>query len=96
MSTFFCKYCGYKGSSISSMTGMKCSKSPTSTHIPYEGSLTYIEGGCGPMRGIFRSTSEFICKYCGRKAKTISSLTGNRCSKNVSDGANGSKYCVPL
>ncbi|MCL2311540.1 MAG: hypothetical protein FWC41_03465 [Firmicutes bacterium] len=97
---FFCQYCGYQSSTISGMTGQRCSKSPNGKHIPYEGSRIIRAVDCKGANQCL-PTNLFIdigytCKYCGRKAKTISSLTGNRCSKNLNEGADGTKYCVPL
>jgi len=97
---FFCQYCGYQSSIILGMTGQRCSKSPSKKHIPYKGSdiirLSDCEGAnhCLPSNRFLHIG--YACKYCGRKAKTISSLTGNRCSKNLNEGADGTKYCVPL
>ena len=87
-----CKYCG-KEDNVGTLTGTRCSKSPTGKHIPYEGDMVVRKSGCDPT---FIKRTEFVCKYCGYKAKTISSLTSSRCSKNTDDGGSGTKYHVPL
>lgn len=89
---FFCKYCGYKASSVSSLTNGRCSKSPTSKHVPYNGDLNVYIDKCTKKT----IKKEFVCQYCGCKANSISSLTGSRCSQNHDDGGDGTKYHVPL
>ena len=66
MANFYCKCCGVKRSSISSLTSSSCSKSPTGKHIPYEG----------------EEKDEYCCKYCGVERSSISSLTSSSCRKS--------------
>ena len=67
MANFYCKCCGSKYSSISSLTSMSCSKNPDGKHhVLYEGS----------------EKSQYACKYCGSKYSSLSSLTSMSCSKN--------------
>ena len=72
MPNYYCKYCGLKASSISSLTSGTCSRNPQKggKHIPYEGS----------------EKSQYICKYCGSKASTISSLTAGTCPRHPIKG----------
>jgi len=62
----FCMYCGTERSSVSSLTSGSCSKSPSKSHIPYEG----VE------------KKEYTCKFCGTMRSSISSLTSGSCSKS--------------
>ncbi len=66
MANFYCKWCGSKSSSVSSLTANGCSKSPSKKHELYEGS----------------EKSEYTCKFCGTKKSSISSLTTNSCFKS--------------
>ena len=67
MANYYCKYCGQKFSSISSLTASNCSKNPNGKyHEPYEGS----------------EKSQYYCKYCGQQFSSISSLIASNCSKN--------------
>lgn len=66
MANFYCKWCGSKYSSVSSLTNGSCSKSPTRKHELYEGS----------------EKSQYTCKYCGAHYSSISSLTNGSCSKS--------------
>ena len=67
MANYYCKWCGYKSSSIDGIKRGKCSKNPNgSYHVPYEG----------------EEKSQYVCKWCGKKASSISSLTSGTCPKN--------------
>ncbi len=67
MANFYCKCCGTKYSSVSSLTSGFCSKNPEGKkHALYEGS----------------EKSQYVCKYCGTKYSSISSLCSGFCSKN--------------
>ena len=63
----YCKYCGTKYSSISSLTANSCPRRPDGKghHEPYEGD----------------EKSQYECKYCGTKYSSISSLTANSCPR---------------
>lgn len=79
MANFYCKYCGSKASSISSLTSSSCSRHPSGTN---KGKHTLYEGS---------EKSQYSCKYCGSKASSISSLTSSSCSKHP-DGSNKGKH----
>lgn len=67
MPNCFCKYCGAKHATISSLTSSSCSKNPEGKkHSLYEGT----------------EKSNYNCKFCGAKHATISSLTSSSCSKS--------------
>jgi predicted nucleic acid-binding Zn ribbon protein len=67
---YYCKNCGNKYSSISSLTSNSCARHPLGAgkgkHELYEGS----------------EKSKYQCKYCGNSYTSISSLTGNSCSRH--------------
>lgn len=69
---YYCKWCGTKYPSVSSLTGGSCSRNPTKggRHELYEGS----------------EKSQYVCKYCGTKYPSISSLTGGSCSRHPNKG----------
>ena len=67
---FFCEYCGQSFSSVSSLTGIYCSRHPDGAN---KGKHKLYEGG---------EKSQYTCKYCGQKFSSISSLTGNYCSRH--------------
>ena len=67
MSNFYCKWCGIKYTSISSLTSNSCSKNPEGKkHALYEGS----------------EKAQYACKWCGTKYTSLSGLTTNSCSKS--------------
>jgi hypothetical protein len=67
MTNYYCKCCGSRYASISSLTSASCSKNPEGkTHALYEGS----------------EKSQYTCKYCGGKYASFSSLCLGSCSKN--------------
>jgi len=67
MANFYCKWCGSKYSSVSSLTAGSCSKNPEGKHHAlYEGS----------------EKAQYTCKFCGSKYSSISSLTAGSCSKS--------------
>lgn len=67
MANFYCKCCGSKYSSVSSLTSGSCYKNPEGKHHAlYEGS----------------EKSQYTCKFCGSKYSSISSLTSGSCYKN--------------
>lgn len=74
----YCKYCGNRASSISSLTANKCPRHPSGAY----------KGRHAPM-GSGRCVSErskYQCEYCGASASSISSLTSNKCPRHP-DGA---------
>jgi uncharacterized protein (DUF983 family) len=67
MANFYCKCCGMKYPSVSSLTSGSCSKNPEGKkHALYEGS----------------EKSQYVCKFCGMKYPSLSSLCSGSCSKN--------------
>ncbi len=66
MEKFYCEYCGADYSSVRSLTGGSCSRSPTKKHILYEGT----------------EKSRYTCKYCGSQYSSIRSMVGGSCSKS--------------
>ncbi len=68
MANYYCKNCGAKYSSISSLTGASCPRHPDGKgrHLLYEG----------------EEKKEYLCKYCGAKYSSISSLTGASCPRH--------------
>lgn len=79
MANFYCKYCGTKSASVSSLTASSCLRHPLGTnkgkHILYEGS----------------EKPRYTCKYCGTKSSGISSLTAASCSRHP-NGTNKGKH----
>ena len=67
MANYYCKWCGTKYSSVSSLTWGSCSRNPEGKkHGLYEGT----------------EKSQYVCKYCGLKYSTLSSLCFGSCSKS--------------
>jgi uncharacterized protein (DUF983 family) len=65
MENYYCKWCGRKYSSVSSLTAGSCSANPNGKkHELYEGS----------------EKSQYTCKFCGRKYSSLTSLTAGSCS----------------
>ena len=79
MPNFFCKHCGHKASSISSLTASSCIRHPLGAnkgkHVLYEGS----------------EKAHYNCKFCGNKASNISSLTAASCIRHP-NGTNKGKH----
>lgn len=67
---FFCKYCGFKATSISSLTASACIRHPNG---PHKGKHALYEGS---------AKDAYFCKYCGFKASSISSLTASACIRH--------------
>ena len=67
MENYYCKCCGSKYSTITSLTSGSCTKNPEGRHhVLYDGS----------------EKSQYVCKYCGSKYSTLAILTSGTCSKN--------------
>ena len=67
MANFYCKWCGSKYSSVTSLTSGSCSKNPEGKkHGLYEGS----------------EKSQYVCKCCGSKYSSLTSLCSGSCSKS--------------
>ncbi|MBB5217960.1 Zn finger protein HypA/HybF involved in hydrogenase expression [Treponema rectale] len=75
--SYYCKYCGSKASSISSLTSGSCPKHPNGwckgNHEPYQGN----------------EQKNYYCEYCGSKASSISSLTSGSCPKHPNGWCKG-------
>jgi DNA-directed RNA polymerase subunit RPC12/RpoP len=83
MANYYCKNCGTKYSSVSSLTGNSCIRHPLGAnkgkHELYEGT----------------EKDKYQCKYCGTSYSSLSSLTGNSCIRHPS-GANKDKHSPAL
>ena len=70
MEHYYCKYCGTRAPSISSLTIGNCPRHPNGTnkghHSPYQG----------------KEKSQYVCEYCGTKDATISGLTIGFCPRH--------------
>ena len=70
MANYYCKNCGQKFSSVSSLTANRCQRHPDGSfkgpHELYEGS----------------EKSKYTCKYCGQTFSSISSMTANKCQRH--------------
>lgn len=67
MANFYCKWCGVKYPSVSSLTNGPCIKNPESKkHALYEGS----------------EKTQYTCKCCGVKYPNIMSLCSGACNKS--------------
>ena len=74
---FYCKYCGHKASSVSSLTASLCMRHHNG---PGKGKHALYEGS---------EKEQYMCKYCGRKATSISSLTASKCNRHPNGPAKG-------
>ncbi len=70
MANYYCKYCGTKTSSISSLTSSSCVSHPLGT---YKGKHALYEGS---------EKSQYTCKFCGSKSGSINSLTSTTCIRH--------------
>ncbi|MBR4172432.1 MAG: hypothetical protein IKR48_12340 [Kiritimatiellae bacterium] len=68
--SFYCKYCGAKFSSVASLTASSCMRHPNG---PGKGRHALYEGS---------EKLSYTCKYCGRKASDIRSLTSSKCMRH--------------
>lgn len=73
----YCKYCGHKATSVSSLTASLCMRHPNG---PGKGKHALYEGS---------EKEQYMCKYCGRKATSISSLTASKCNRHPNGPAKG-------
>ncbi len=77
--SYYCKYCGTKASSISSLTGWTCPRHPDG---PNKGRHVLYEGA---------EKSSYSCRYCGNSASSISTLTAWKCPRHPR-GANSGNH----
>jgi len=83
MSNYYCKYCGTKYNSVSSLTSGPCHRHPDGAN---KGKHSLYEGD---------EKSQYICKFCGTKSNSMSSLTSAPCHRHP-DGANKGKHSPAL
>ncbi len=67
---YYCKYCGHKAASISSLTAAPCFRHPAGAN---KGKHALYEGD---------EKSEYDCKYCGTSSSSLSSLTAAPCFRH--------------
>ena len=83
MANYYCKHCGQRFSSVSSLTSSWCPRHPDGCnrgkHALYEGS----------------EKPSYTCKYCGREFPSISSLTSSWCPRHP-DGCNRGRHSPAL
>jgi hypothetical protein len=79
MSNYYCKYCGNKQSSISTLTAYSCSRHPLGSN---KGKHALYEGA---------EKSKYQCKFCGNAQSTIATLTAYSCPRHP-DGPNKGKH----
>ncbi|MGN0866643.1 MAG: hypothetical protein ACI4SG_03065 [Oligosphaeraceae bacterium] len=70
MANFYCRYCGEKFLSISSLTGQCCPRHPAGTN---KGKHALYEGA---------EKSQYFCKHCGAKFSSLRYLTGQCCPRH--------------
>lgn len=73
----YCKYCGIKFNSVSSLTANACQRHPEG---PGKGRHALYEGNEKPS---------YVCKFCGKKAADIRTLTGSKCQRHPKGPAKG-------
>ena len=67
MPNFYCKHCGAKYSTLSTLLNSSCTRNPYGKrHELYEGS----------------EKNEYVCKYCGAKYSTMTTLLNSSCTRN--------------
>lgn len=74
---FYCKYCGYKATSVSTLTASACPRHP----------LGFCKGRHALYEGTEKQT--YTCKYCGKKSNDLRSLTANKCLRHPNGPAKG-------
>jgi DNA-directed RNA polymerase subunit RPC12/RpoP len=67
---YYCKHCGTKASSISSLTSSICQRHPSGAN---KGKHALYEGTEKP---------KYNCKHCGTSASSLSSLTASLCQRH--------------
>ncbi len=70
MSNYYCKHCGTKYSSISSLTAGSCFRHPAGSN---KGKHALYEGA---------EKSRYECKFCGTGYSSLSSLTAGSCYRH--------------
>ena len=75
----YCKYCGFKASTIQNLTINSCGRHPLGIN---KGKHALYEGD---------DSSKYECKYCGISASSIQNLTVNNCTRHPS-GVNKGRH----
>jgi hypothetical protein len=70
MANYYCKYCGLRSSTVSSLTGNSCLRHPFGA---YNGNHVLYEG---------REKKIYTCKYCGLKSEKLSHLISADCLRH--------------
>lgn len=74
---YYCKYCGYKTSSVKTLTANVCRRHPNGDgkgrHALYEGT----------------EKASYTCKFCGQTASDLRTLTANKCRRHPNGPAKG-------
>ena len=70
MQHYYCKYCGYKTTSIQTLTASMCQRHPAG---PGKGRHALYEGG---------EKDVYFCKFCGYKSSSIQTLTASKCQRH--------------
>lgn len=65
---YYCKYCGEKGTSASSIKSGYCKRSPTKSHVPFKDD----------------KRSKYYCQMCGYSNSSIKLLMSSSCSRSAS------------
>lgn len=69
---YYCKYCGIKYNSLSSLTGSLCPRHEMGPH----------KSRCQPYEGTIKD--KYQCKFCGIDSNSINQLTSGICPKHPS------------
>ena len=83
MANFYCKNCGARFFSVSSLTAANCPRHPAGYN---KGKHELYEGD---------EKSRYTCKYCGTTSGSISGLTSGNCPRHP-EGYNKGKHSPSL
>ena len=67
---YYCKHCGFKATSIASLTAATCQRHPNGA---YKGKHALYQGA---------EKSKYECQHCGASAPSLSSLTAATCQRH--------------
>ena len=76
---YYCKYCGYKASSISTLTASTCFRHPAGSN---KGKHALYQGDEKP---------KYECQHCGISNSSLSTLTASTCYRHPL-GANKGRH----
>lgn len=68
---YYCKYCGARYNSISSLTSGNCPRHPNGS---YKGRHAVYQGDSDQKK--------YFCEYCGAQYNSISSMTSGNCPRH--------------